>query len=530
MINKIKRIIKNMIKWDYLMDTKEYDPNNFSISLRKLVDDNPEILLDGRSVGKRINNKPFSSSINVDAYNFFSYKVHKYGDSNIKELSEYDNFQSGTPMKAKPFPLAIREVRKTLRKNNLYMYPSNTGNARSKKRFLEYLIKEGFVLEKKDNYDGLSIDNIAFTCSTSQAYMMIVKLLAREEDVILLTGPNYGLFAIESERYNAHVEILDLKEEDDWFVNPDNLAQKIDDINKKLEDKFKDKLNYVPRVVAFLNMNPHNPLGKVMSNKNKDLLFKIGDICLEKGVFVIDDLIYRDLTFDQDNLALPLATNPKYFNNTISLFGISKAYGLASFRAGVMVAPIPICNAINDQMYQNMVSMPVLQVQSTVGAFNGSKKRYKIARRYFKKVIDEYKYRYLLFLALIEGIDVIKENKIKNRIIKDIKKHVKNGVTLKMLLEGIPNVEVRRKTTPDSGFFAVLDFTKIRGKKYDGNSINDDYDLLKYLYSKGRIEYIMGKSMNWPNDEIIARVNFALEKDALIHNIIIINKAIRELR
>ncbi|MEG0994615.1 MAG: aminotransferase class I/II-fold pyridoxal phosphate-dependent enzyme, partial [Bacilli bacterium] len=86
-----------------------------------------------------------------------------------------------------------------------------------------------------------------------------------------------------------------------------------------------NKLNYQPKVVAFLNMNPHNPLGKVMSVKNKDLIEKIGDICLEKGVFVIDDLIYRDLTFDQDNLALPMASYPKYFNNTISLFGLSKS-------------------------------------------------------------------------------------------------------------------------------------------------------------------------------------------------------------
>ena len=55
-----------------------------------------------------------------------------------------------------------------------------------------------------------------------------------------------------------------------------------------------------------------------MNNKNKEILEGIGDVCLEKGVFVIDDLIYRDLTYDQNDLALPMATYEKYFNNTIS--------------------------------------------------------------------------------------------------------------------------------------------------------------------------------------------------------------------
>ena len=36
--------------------------------------------------------------------------------------------------------------------------------------------------------------------------------------------------------------------------------------------------------------------------KNKEILEGIGDVCLEKGVFVIDDLIYRDLTFDREEL------------------------------------------------------------------------------------------------------------------------------------------------------------------------------------------------------------------------------------
>lgn len=531
MINKIKKVVKSIIKWDYLTNPGSYDQANFPDSLKRFVHNNPEFLIDGRSVGKRSNDKPFTESINVKAYNFFSYEVHEFGNDSIKDLSEYCNFNSGTPLRAKPFSLCIKEVKKTIRKRNLYLYPSNTGDVRSKKKFLEYLLKEGFKLKACPGYDGLSMDNIAFTCSTSQAYMMIIKTIAKENDVILITGPNYGLFAIESERYCANVEILNLSEEDDWYVNPKKLASKIDEINLRLKNEFSNNNDgYIPRVVAFLNMNPHNPLGKVMSKKNLSILHAIGDVCLEKGVFIIDDLIYRDLTFDRDNLAYPIAMDPKYFNNTISLFGISKAFALASFRAGVIVAPKVICQAINDMMYQHMVSMPVLQVASVVGAFNGSNRRYKYYNSYFKKIINEYKYRYDLFSALVEGINTIDESSIRNKIYKDVYKNVRDKELTKELLKGIPDVCVRKKTIPESGFFAVMDFTLVKGKKYGDIVINNDLDLLRYLYQRGKIKYIMGQSMNWPNDELIARINFCLEKRDLVHNLYVINKAIKDLK
>ena len=99
--------------------------------------------------------------------------------------------------------------------------------------------------------------------------------------------------------------------------------------------------------MAFLNANPNNPTGKVMGEKNVELLTEIGNVCLERGVFVIDDLVYRDTSYDPDNIAKPIATIPGMFRNTISLFGLSKSYGLASLRAGFIVAdeilPLPSC-------------------------------------------------------------------------------------------------------------------------------------------------------------------------------------------
>ncbi len=533
MVGKLKNKIKEVIKWDYLTESGSYDEANFSKAMIELGKVKPEILKSKRSVGKRLDRDKFGPAIGKieDAYNYFNYEVNQYGDPNLRYITEYNNFQGGTPLRWKPFKPCISSVRFNLLKRNLYLYPDTVGNVRHRKKFIEYLIKEGFDINPSSGYDGISVDNVAFTCSTSQAYAHIIKLIARPEDVILLTGPNYGLFAIESERYNARVEILDLKEEDDFYVNSKDLENKIDEINKKLVKKFKNKLDYTPRVVAFLNMNPHNPIGKVMGNENKHLLEAIGDVCLEKGVFVIDDLIYRDLNFNPNNIALPMAKYKKYFNNTISLFGISKAYGLASFRSGVVFGPKPILRGLNDSLYQQLVSMPVLQVSAASGAFNGSKSRYRKYNRYFSKLIPAYKYRYQLFEALVLGIDSVKNNKLRSKITKDIKKYIKDEKELKYVLAGIPGVNVRKNTVPDSGFFTIIDFTKLKGKKYGNETIKDDYTMLKYIYSKTKLKYIMGISMAWPyEDEIVARINFVIDKDKMIINMKNMNKVIRELK
>lgn len=530
---KAIKVAKKVFNQNINITHSDYNDKNFSPALNRLTKYNIDLLNTRAKIGARKDGKPFYPAINKmeNAFNFLRVDLYNYGDPKIPDISEYDGLHSGTPMKTKAFKPCLKKTVKTTKNKNLFWYPSTVGNLKARQNIVNYLVKEGFKLEKQNDYDGLGVENIVFTCSTTHAYTMILNLIAKDEDVILMTGPNYGLFAIEPERINAHVEIIDLEEKDNWYINPQSLEEKIIKINKELALKFENKLDYTPKVVAFLNMNPHNPLGKVISKKNKEILEGIGDVCLKQGVFVIDDLIYRDLTFDQNNLALPMAIYPKYFNNTISLFGISKAYGLASFRAGFIVAPIPICRGIANNIFQMMDSVPVLQVESVVGAFNGTNSRYNQTKKYFKKIINEYKYRYNLLLALIYGINNINNEALKNKIKKDIDSFEKDTEIRKMLYEGIPEVEIRKKTDPESGFFAILDFTKLKGKKFDNTIINNDLDILKYFYIKGKVKCIMGMNMSWPNEnELIARINFAIEKKALINNFKIIKKSIKELK
>lgn len=528
-LNKIKRGIKQLLGENIEIISSNYSEKNFPESLKRFTDDNPNVLENYSQFGKRKDKKEFYPAIKKieTGFNLLYKELPEYDEENYKPIEEIYTVRTGNPIKSKPFPMAKEYILRIALSKYLFRYPSIEGHIKARAHFVNYLIREGFKKDKDKSYDGLGIENVIFACSTTHAYNMILSSILRDEDVVIMTGPNYGLFAVDPERMNGKVEILDLKEEDDFYVNQNDLAKKIDEVNLKLKEKFEGKLDYTPRVVAFLNMNPHNPLGKVMNSKNVDILKGIGDVCLEKGVFVIDDLIYRDLTYDQNDLAIPMASFPKYFNNTISLFGLSKSYGLAGIRAGAVVAPIPIARGISEKIFSTMDSLPVFQVQALAGAYNGTNRRYKMAKKYFPPLIKEYKHRFNILLALLEGIDRIDDPKERKKIRREINKYEKNKTTRKALLKGIDGIKIRKNTIPESGFFAVVDFTDLKGRKFDNIVIKNETDLIKLLYKKGKFKTIMGQNMSWPyEDEMIGRFNFAIEIKDLINNIKMIRKAL----
>ena len=499
-------------------------------SLNRVVEFNPilgKFVRGLPNLGENLVNGEFTTEVNK-IYNAFSL----YGnDLYVLENDKIRNIKSrslggGSPMKTAPFPPCKEKIINAF-DDDLSEYPMAAGDEESRKIIAEYLKEEGFK-----SYNGISEDNIIFTVSTTHAFNLISSIIARPYDVILMTGPNYGLFTFVPERASgATVEILPLSEEDDWYVNPIKLSNRIDEINKKLEAQYKGVLDYTPKVVAFLNENPHNPLGKVMNENNKEILEGIGDVCLEKGVFVIDDLIYRDLTFDRDNLAKPMGSYEKYFDNTITITGLSKSYGLASIRSGMIVANEIIIRGIRNKIFQIMDSSPVLQGYALAGAFNTSKTRKDEYINYFNPIINEYKYRLELLKALINGIDSIENLKIKKEIEKDIKNYG-FGYDLNKIYEGIPDVDFAKKTLPESGFFEILDFSLLKNKVGEnGRVISDEKELLKYMYEEEKIKLILGQSISWPNQEqLIGRVTTALSREDLVEHFSAMNKCLRKLR
>lgn len=533
MSNKVKEKLKRLMgKPNLRFASTDYTKS--SGALKVFVERHSSFLLNQHHLEKRSDNSPYSNAIAKmePDYNFFNSDIYTRNPKQ-KAIFEYDNFHSGTPMEYRAFPGSMRAVKKVLKRKNLYWYPRSAGGYYAQQSIVDYLIREGFSpepanLKNGGHYDGIGVDNVVFACSTTHAYSLILSVIAEPGDIVLMTAPNYGLFAIISEMGNYRTELLDLHEKDDWLVNPDALAKKIDTLNAELASATGKK----HRVAAFLNLNPHNPTGKVLNHKNIDVLRRMGEVCKERDVFVIDDLVYRDLTYDLNDLAVPLAIMPDFFDSTISLFGLSKAYGLASFRAAVIVAPRAVAEVLAQKIHDTMDSMPVLQVASVSGAFNGSNRRYREYKKYMQKQIREYQYRYELIYALVYGVKKIKDLKKRRSILRTIDRYVKASADRNILYAGCKNLKIRAGTEPESGFFTVFDFTELKGKLTPfGNKIKSERDLLEYFFKSGGLTYLMGGNICWPkSEEMVGRISFGISRKAIVQNMLLMNKAIRKLK
>lgn len=531
---KVGMVVKKIVKTKHSnIIRRQESSQKYSKALYELIEYYPELEEKKIIMLRDINKNYFDSKIKkvVDGYDLVNFEIEKYGDENVEEIYHHDNLSMGDAIKYKPFFGSIKRIMRSCLSRSLHFYPSTIGSSVARQDLVDYLIKEGFPDSESEFCSGISVHNVAFASSTTQAFYMILKTIAREHDTILMTAPNYGIFASMAEKLGVHVETINLKEENDFFIDPFDLSRKIDSVNRKLQRKYSNNLDYTPKCVAYLNINPHNPIDNVMTEDDISLINKIGNICLKKGVFIIDDLIYRDLTYDRDKLAFPIGSIPRFFNNTISLFGLSKSFGLVSFRAGFIVMPTPIFWGYATQMFDFMDSISVLQVEAVRGAYNGSKGRYRNYDRYFNKIIPKYLYQLDLVYALIYGIDSIKNKKTRKRIEMDVKKYSKDKNAVNQILKGIKGVYIRNKTYPKSGFFVIVDFTSLKGKYYKNKKIVTEYDLLKAMFNFGKIRYLMGENFVWPyQNEFVSRINFAIDKNALIHNFYKINGLVRELK
>lgn len=506
-----------------------------STAIQRLLRENP-MLKDRRFglpyVGARLDKEEFNPTVKdiADAIDFYGYEVRDNDIVNKKDI----NLGDGNPLKYEPFRPAIDEMIKSLNSGEMYKYPYTEGDDNIRRKLLEYIEQEGFINTEPYDYDdidekGLSIHNITFLPSTSITFNIIVNIISKPGDVILVTGPNYGLFTIRAERAGAEVEVFPLLKEDNFLVNPERLANTIDEINNSLQRVYNRRHGYVPRVVAFLNANPNNPTGKVMGEKDVELLTQISQVCLERGVFVIDDMVYRDITYDKDNIAKPIATIPGMFRNTITLFGLSKSYGMASLRAGFLIADEIIIREVINRIFQEMDSSPDIVGRALMGAFNASDERNKYYEKYFTDLRKLYVHKYQLLKALVEGIDSIKDKKKKEEIIKIVERCTSKSESNK-LLKGLPYTKFPDNLEPDAGFFAILDFTELKGKNFRGQPIKTEKDLLEFFYKTNRLRFLIGQSISWPYPkELVGRITFALEDEEIIETISLMNDSLQKL-
>jgi aspartate/methionine/tyrosine aminotransferase len=117
-----------------------------------------------------------------------------------------------------------------------------------------------------------------------------------------------------------------------------------------------------PRTRAVVTVSPCNPTGAIYT---ADSLQAVNRLCQLRGIYHISDEAYEYFTYGGLQHFSP-ASLPDVQSHTISLFTLSKAYGMAGWRCGYMVIPQHLEVAVKKIQDTNIICPPILsQIAAT---------------------------------------------------------------------------------------------------------------------------------------------------------------------
>jgi aspartate/methionine/tyrosine aminotransferase len=122
-----------------------------------------------------------------------------------------------------------------------------------------------------------------------------------------------------------------------------------------------------PRTRAVVTISPNNPTGAVYP---ETALRQVNELCRARGVYHIHDEAYEYFTYDgvPHFSAGAIETGA---DHTISLFSLSKTYGMASWRVGYMVIPERLFEAVNKIQDTNLICPPLVSQAVACAALRG---------------------------------------------------------------------------------------------------------------------------------------------------------------
>ncbi len=138
-----------------------------------------------------------------------------------------------------------------------------------------------------------------------------------------------------------------------------------------------------PRTKAIIINSPCNPTGAVTSEQQ---LAEIADAAARRGIWLVLDLCYEKLIYDEVAHNLPKVLMDRMRDRTILTGSASKAYAMTGWRCGWTIAPpsvVSACNALQSHSTSNVAS---ISQRAAVAALTGSQAP-------VKAMLDEYRTR-----------------------------------------------------------------------------------------------------------------------------------------
>ena len=186
--------------------------------------------------------------------------------------------------------------------------------------------------------NGVVVDErvtIVTTTGSNMGFLHAVLAIADVDDEIILLSPFYFNHEMAIEMAGCRTVLVET--DDDYQIDFAALSDAI-----------------TPRTRGIVTVSPSNPTGAVYSVES---LTRVNQLCRDRNLYHISDEAYEYFVYD-DATHFSAASLPGADTHTISLFSLSKAFGMAGWRVGYMVVPRHLETDIKKIQDTNLVCPP----------------------------------------------------------------------------------------------------------------------------------------------------------------------------
>ncbi len=466
------------------------------------------------------------------------------------------NANHGNPIM--PFTAALRYAfRKSSHSAHIYGF-EDSYDEKIKKNIATFLLHTLSIKPKE--LSKLSDYNLTFTQSTTQGFRIVIEKLVKKHQthenlmnqmrrkydkpelhrkpVIILPVPTYGLFINVLDKNK--IDIVELERDENGRVDRKSLAAIMKELNA---DNSRTAIGY-------FDSNPNNPTGYVRSERETNALAKLflvhnqkirdfhtklcnsnldNEICRklsENGsntLKIIDDMVYLGTEWGPKKASSFLSV-PGMAQDSYLLAGASKI-GLADMRAGVLIHPWSEQKHFAREVHDDTANLSKMALLALETCFPVDKKLVNMRNKHLDDMNQQHRFSGLFMKVLINGLADVKITRDdKARMLDVIMQHA--GYTKSQAIQRLKTglADVRISTSPQAGFFHLIDYSALKGKscyqisQHNGHFytqpesvIEEEYQIF-YSLRAMNLHFLSGTNTGVSySKKMFARISFSLE-------------------
>ncbi len=301
------------------------------------------------------------------------------------------------------------------------------------------------VAAKLDRDHGLDYarSQIVVSCGAKHTLYNLAQVLFEEGDEVVIPAPYWVSYPDIVLLAGASPVILPTTEGNGFKVKPEDLERAI-----------------TPATKAVILNSPSNPTGAAYTEAE---LRALGEVILDRGIWVISDDIYEKIVYDGFRFHHLAALDDRLKALTLVVNGVSKAYAMTGWRIGYAAGPQEVIAAVTKIQSQNTSNPTSIAQKAAVAALNGD-----------------------------QGVvsDMVAEFQRRRDVIVD----------------GLNAIEGMRCTRPQGAFYVFPNVTGLFGKTYAGGTLAGSADVASWLLDAAGCAVVPGAAFG---EDACIRLSYA---------------------